>query len=330
MRKKIIFLACLLFSLLLATWVFADTQKVKVKVPQAKLRVKPTLEATVMGKIPQGTVLTVIAKLGIWYQVELQSDSSGIIITGYILQDEVTEETTETVTQVPPSFPPPPPPAPSTARKDSEVQRAASYPAAVIKKGRFYASGLIGMGFGFDRIKVGEVKYTDGDWEDIIIMPGGGLNAEARLGFYFTSSLRAELGASYQASGNTYKVYGSDNEFILSFKRIPLNLTLLYDLPTRGSMQIYIGAGPTVSVGPSYTEEFVSKDSIDYEPSFGFHALVGFLWNKGKWFYFGEVCYMGPFTYSWTSASFIPPTFMRELSGNGIFINFGGGIWFGR
>jgi len=330
MNKKNALSFLLLGFLVLASSIPADGEQVKVTVSEASLRVKPTLEATVLGKIPQGTKLEVIATLGIWYQVELPPDLSGIIITGYVLQNEVAAVMEKREIQQGPSNQPPPPPPSAPTPQNEPIKSMPAYPPRGSLQGQLYASGLVGIGTGFDKIKVAEVMRANGNWEDVNIFPGGGANLEARLGFYLTSSLRTELSASFHISGRSYEIQGSSNDYTVGFQRFPMNLTIIFDLPKTKKMQIYIGAGPTVSLGARYKEEFVTSYTINYKTAFGFHALVGMMWNKGKWFYYGELCYMGPFKYSWTSATFYPPSFMRELSGNGIMINFGAGILFGQ
>jgi hypothetical protein len=77
--------------------------------------------------------------------------------------------------------------------------------------------------------------------------------------------------------------------------------------------------------------------NIKYGSSFGFHGLVGAVKKSKskKWFYFGEIRYIGVLGYKWTEAyingiraTLLSSSKFRKFGANGIFLNFGLGFAF--
>ena len=100
--------------------------------------------------------------------------------------------------------------------------------------------------------------------------------------------------------------------------------------------RVYAGGGAGLYNAPEINVEVGSGSvNIKYDPSFGLHGLVGaFTRSKsGKWFYFGELRYVGVFNYKWKEArsngyTGYPPSKFKEFGGHGIFILFGIGLYF--
>ena len=61
--------------------------KIKVKVEEAIIRLRPLTESEVVAKVPLGTVFAPEKKVGKWYQVSFR-DKRGFVLSGYIHESE--------------------------------------------------------------------------------------------------------------------------------------------------------------------------------------------------------------------------------------------------
>lgn len=130
--------------ILLAAWAvvltfpsegISENVKLRVTVERANIRLKPSLESTIVSRAPLGAVFENAEKTGEWYKISLPPDEGGFVVTGYIhssIVDVLTEpmprenERTADVSSEEMSSPPrrtslPPPPAGEMTR--SEEQR---------------------------------------------------------------------------------------------------------------------------------------------------------------------------------------------------------------
>ena len=86
------FLALTLAVLVLSPVVsLGADQKVRVKVTSANVRLKPALDAIVVGRARQGQVLLYEKKTGDWYLVSLPPDEQGNVVTGFIHSSVIEE-----------------------------------------------------------------------------------------------------------------------------------------------------------------------------------------------------------------------------------------------
>lgn len=301
----------------------APKVKIRVKATEAEVRADPDFTAEIIGQAPQGTVLESVRMQGDWYKVLITSNLFGYIHRKQveILEKEVPakrvmeEEKTK-------------------EEQPEEISHQIQEPVPRMEKPfkrNFSLKGTIGFGIGFDKIFTGYYKIMNDNYEDIYIYPGGGVNVDANFGYNLTSSIKVELGIGYQSSG----VFAPRTDEEVTFSRVPLTLTLTYEIPSRRSYQIYIGAGPGIYLSPEYKIVVgQSRANVNYNSSFGLHGLVGVIkQNKNKpFFFFGELRYVGVFNYEWNEASVtgyaLIPTEIANLGGNGIFINFGMGYYF--
>lgn len=257
-----------------------------------------------------------------WYKVLITSNLSSYIHRGHveILEKEVPAEKVMEEEK-------------SEEEQPKEISPQIQEPVPRMEKPfkrNFSLKGTIGYGIGFDKIYTGYVKVMNGKRDDIYIYPGGGFNFDANFGYNLTSSIKLELSIGYQSSG----VFVTSKDEEVTFSRVPLTLTFTYEIPSRRSYQIYIGAGPGIYLSPEYKIVVgQSRANVNYNSSFGLHGLVGVIkHNRNKpFFLFSELRYVGVFNYEWNDAyvsgSAMIPTAIVNMGGNGIFINFGMGYY---
>jgi len=99
LRNKILLSFLLFLVFLLIGNAEASIYKLRVSVATANIRLKPSLESTVISRAPHGAILNAEEKIGEWYKIKLPPDEQGIVLTGYIHQSivEVLEETKEEI-----------------------------------------------------------------------------------------------------------------------------------------------------------------------------------------------------------------------------------------
>ncbi|MGB2905798.1 MAG: SH3 domain-containing protein [Candidatus Aminicenantaceae bacterium] len=300
---------------------FDAPRKVRVNAEKAEIKEEPMFDSRKMGQAPRGTELNAVAMAGEWYKVEVASG-----IYGYIHQIHV-----ENIEEPAPQAIPKREAVPAAQDRPRDPAPAAPQSVAAMKR-KFSLKLTLGFGIGFESFDTGFYKTTGESSKEIIVSPGGGSSFTLDLGYYLTRELRLELGIGFQSSG--VSVLKSNDE--VTFSRMPLALTLLYEFPSPKTWQIYAGGGAGLYNAPEMRFE-VGNDSahIKYDPSFGLHGLVGAVTRSktGKWFYFGELRYVGVFNYKWKEArgngsSFTPIQKYQEFGGNGIFILFGIGLYF--
>ncbi|MFC2157744.1 hypothetical protein ACFLT9_07910 [Acidobacteriota bacterium] len=297
-------------------------RSVRIKANSVKVRAMPNYVAEVIKVVSKDQVLPCVALENGWYQVVIKN-KEGASVNGYIhqaLAEEVSLNlkekgiTEEEKPKAPKKVDPLPVRTPVSIK--SPPTRSESEVSAVAAQQRFYIGAAIGAGVGFSKFWAG--RKSDGS--DIYIHPGGGIDFHAIFGMKLSVQLRLELTAHYQANGSVAS-NGS-----VSFKRYPLAVQILYIMPSSKNWKFYLGAGPVMSIGPSYKEKIDSSMYyVDYNSPFGAVARIGFTTEgSGKRsFMFAEAAYMGPFSYSFNDASFSPPSVLRSLNGNGIYFNFG-------
>jgi hypothetical protein len=100
-RRKTAFLVFILSLLIVGHLAFAAEFKLKVKKADAEIRLKPTVESTLISKAPLGAILESSEKFGEWFKVNLPPDKQGIVVSGYIHQSavEIMEEIKEPLEQ---------------------------------------------------------------------------------------------------------------------------------------------------------------------------------------------------------------------------------------
>jgi hypothetical protein len=299
---------------------FDTPKRIRIGAETAEIREAAAAGSREMGQAPRGTELDAFAMAGEWYKVEVAPGVFGYIHRSHVEAEEkpAPQEppaaAAEPAPQERPRDPPPSAPQPVDARKR-----------------KFSLKLTLGFGFGFDKIETGYYKVQGDNMERIDVYPGGGGHFGLDLGYYLTREVRLEVGIGYQNSG----VFASNQDEV-SFTRMPLTLTVLYEIPSPKKFQVYVGGGAGLYNSPELEAKAGgTTESVKYGSSFGLHGLVGAVTRSksGKWFYFGELRYVGVFNYQWTEAKSngypaIPHSKYREFGGNGIFVLFGIGTYF--
>ncbi len=297
---------------------FGKTIALRVIAQDAEIREGPDTQTRLMGQAPLGTVLESEEKYGAWYKVAVAAN-----VYGFIHQNQL-----ELLAQPKPQESPKE--QVQTEREQPQKPVVPVQAAETTKNPRFSLRLTVGVGLGFESIETGTYKIINDQSDPITLHPGGGGNLGLDFGYIITQGLKLELGIDYQNSG---VIAGGDQ---VTFSRIPLTLTLSYELPSQRSYNIYVGGGTGLYNAPKVKMDYENVNIIiTYGSSFGVHGLVGFIKRSKnhKLFYFGEIRYVGVFNYKWKKATYngfsaIPSSSFAKFGANGIFLNFGLGFYF--
>lgn len=316
----------MLLLFLTAGVIHADGVKVRIKADIAQLRLRPDVASPIVGQALPGTILVAEETTGEWYRLTLPPDENGFVISGYVQKSFVEvvpegEAVSEKKREDRGGAVRPPEPQQETAAQQKRPPK-------------FRLKGIVGIGLGFDSIATGIYKKSlvSDDWSEVKLMPGGGIHAEADIGYQIVPALAIELGIGYQSTGTGVK----DTKEEVTFKRYPLTLTLIHDFKSRSSAHVYAGGGIAYYLSPRVLVKVSGVElEITYKPSLGFHGLLGVSWKMKDrpFFFFGEIRFAGTMNYQWEKASLngyeaIPTETYKKLTGKGIYLNFGGGYSF--
>jgi hypothetical protein len=297
---------------------FGKKIELRIIAEEAEIREGPDAQSRLMGQAPRGTVLESEEKYGTWYKVAVAAN-----VYGFIHQDQL-----ELLARPKPQESPK---EQVQAEREQPQKSAVSVQAAeTTKYPRFSLRLTVGGGVGFESIETGAYKIMNDQSEPITLHPGGGVNLGVDFGYLITRTLKLELGLGYQSSG----VIAGEEQ--VTFSRVPLSLTLSYELPSQRSYNIYFGGGAGLYNAPEVKYDVDNVNfNITYGSSFGIHGLVGFIKKSKsrKMFYFGEIRYVGIFNFKWKTATlyniqFTPSSSFAKFGANGIFLNFGLGFYF--
>jgi SH3-like domain-containing protein len=198
---------------------FDAPKKIRVSAEKAEIREGPTSGSREMGQAARGTELEAVEMVGEWYKVEVAAG-----IYGYVYQAHV-----ETVGPSTPQEYPVREAEPVRQDKPKDPVPAAPPSTAAALKRKFSLKLTLGGGIGFEKIETNFYKVQGDSSDEIIISPGGGASFALDFGYYITRGLRLELGIGFQSSG--VSVLKSNDE--VTFTRMPLTLTFLYEFPWR-------------------------------------------------------------------------------------------------
>jgi hypothetical protein len=299
---------------------FKETIKVRVVSQAAEIRENPDKTSQLMGEAPHNSELETDMKQGEWFRVKVAANVYGFIHQEHL--EPMDKPLTHGIAEVS---------KPEQEEQPESTPYQAAQASASTQNRRITLKLTLGYGFGFESIETGAYKIYDDRTEPITLHPGGGGNFGVDVGYLITRSLKLELGIGYQNSG----VIAGEEQ--VTFSRMPLALTLTYELPSQRSYNIYLGGGGGLYNGAEVKYEVDNMDiNVKYKSSFGIHGLVGFIKRSKsrKWFWFGELKYVSVFKYQWTKATYSGMAYIlyssnpyAEFGANGIFLNFGIG-WF--
>jgi len=258
----------------------ATEVKIKVVVENASIRVKPSIDGTVLeDKIPVGAVYLSSKREGEWYEVRFRS-KLGIQLTGYIheMYVEVVKEEAEQAGKQPPVF---------SGLGPARVQKVKPFE--------------IGLIFGQSRGSFMNSSSTYSDswtWGELESVSEAGtiphkLGHPFVLGFsltyYFRENVGFRLSVDYNLKqnfpANGQSTYRMDWTWTLDrgsyydeiswpvkggFWLVPISANLIYKIPTAGIFAPYITAGMTAYLGKAtvetslgYANSWTSADGKD-------------------------------------------------------------------
>ncbi|MBN1273330.1 MAG: SH3 domain-containing protein [Candidatus Aminicenantes bacterium] len=325
MRKnKAVFILCISLVLLLAGMGLAE--KVRIKVRSANVRLKPSLEAKVIGTAPMGSMLEVLETEGEWYKVNLPPDASGFVVTGYVHssivelvagETEAVEETTEAQPEVEEAeparevrparratTPPPPPPPPGDSGRQMEDPY---YEGPRGRGGMGFGIKLSGglnylMGGDYNKAMDGMQYVLENDFDPTLVTGeykkfGMGMEFGGEILINFTPNIGIGLGAGYisasQETGDImYDVLPIDN-YALKLTAIPLKLTLHFGVPMGTAASLDFSLGGAYYLGSFDFARTFNLILVGAEiaatgsvNTIGFHGGLGFSFNLSPNFAF--------------------------------------------
>ncbi len=291
MKRKLPILLVLTIFIFAATGVFAAAAlKIKVKVPLANVRAANDGTATVLVQLPQGTILDVVEKVGVWYKVSLTV--AGSPRTGF-LHNSVVEEIAEAAPVVEKPVPPPAPPA---------GRPAGPTPASRESAPRFFVMLGYQIGFGTDsqNLNATETIYQETASYDLSYQLLKGNAIDMAVGYYLGSSWGLKLGGSlisrdftetthfsvphplWMDSPRTGDITGTgmavkETDLFLnlfySFKLGPLAADLYGGPCLALSTATIVSAITNIETGYPYTSNTVTQTAADFKSNaFGFDA----------------------------------------------------------
>jgi opacity protein-like surface antigen len=249
MLKKTLIVAGALFLALAVAGLAAQTTKIRVKTPNAVLRLEPSASGEIAAdKIAAGTVFDSERKVGTWFEVKHRS-AIGVLLVAFISEADV-----EVVT-----------PGRVTAPPEKPVVRESGPPSS-LKPGLVLS---LGAGLGMTSYKGGSSEYSRG-WDYLILQyvdEYGEISGSIKnpislglgLGYFFTPNIGLQLRLDYQLnqslSGNSY--YAVDWKFTTtsdfsqeldwpvggSFSVMPISLDLVGRFALGSSLRAYLNAG---------------------------------------------------------------------------------------
>ncbi len=285
----------------------AADQKVRVKVTSANVRLKPALDAPIVGNARQGQVLDFEKKTGDWYLVSLPPDEKGDVVTGFIHSSIVEEISAEAEA-------PEVPVEKAKVKAETKPEAKTTAPPAVVERTaperpvpatarpafkRLYLR--IGGGYGQNKSSFGadwtfDYYQEQGYVSEAYDLDGSGVAVDVGLGFLFTPNLGVEV-SFIPASGKISGAFeaGFPHPFYFDQFRVAawdapdlkyganeVNLNLVGRFPVSGRLAVYLTAGGTYfleakidslsrinygEVGYPYTEILVTPEYASYSKS---------------------------------------------------------------
>jgi hypothetical protein len=165
------------------------------------------------------------------------------------------------------------------------VLNASQLLAAEGLKENVYIKGAIGYGGGKD---VSLFMWTE-DNKEVKTSAGGGRNMEGGAGYKFNPNQAIEFGFGYQKSSEDLELSNGDSYF----KRVPLTITYIHQIPSSSSYRLYLGGGGGIYLSPELYREGPGIETIcKYKSSFGPHGLIGIVYKLNTFPIFCELKYV--------------------------------------
>jgi len=300
-REAKVFVLGIFIFLSLSLLSQASELKIIVSVEAANIRLKPSIQSTIIGKAKIGQILQVLRKEGDWYFVNLPLNKNGYVVSGYIHQSIVkvikeetpVQEEKPVVEQKPQVTPPPPPSEPEPFYE----------PVKPAKRKSFYIRANIGY-----RTQSYSYAYNwsftqyqeEGSVNESYSVDSSGLTYEAGLGFLFTKNVGLEVSFA-PVSGKTKGEFAASfphpfyfdnprlvnwNKDDLAYAESEINLNLILYFPVGGKFSIYISGGGTYFLNVKAENLYWSEVGYPYhEITFDYthnnYSQNGFGFNGG-------------------------------------------------
>ncbi len=241
--------------------------KIRVIVETGNIRLKPSLDSTVIKSVPIGSELMVQAKEGEWFLVTLPPDQNGFEITGYV-HESIVELTERGVEQTP------------AARREAPVRIRQTEPQwepqpRTTTRAYGRTPGIIpGLA-----LKFGWQRSPD---------PGEFSNAwMAAVSFDFALGNNLGLGLEIQPAVRSYSEIGLNEIPIMGFANLKAGLNLGELLPFLRPLNFFGGGG--IGVQAIYTAVDVGDETItNFQTNLAYHILAGLEFNLGGLRLLGE------------------------------------------
>jgi opacity protein-like surface antigen len=240
--------------------------KVSVKVPRANIRLMPTTKSAIIQQVRSGVELEHVAKTGNWHRVNLEPDSDGLVLSGYI-HHNIVDEIFET------SSPPPEPgknPEPGfrVIEKKPEPEPEPEPVQEVPTLRRKNAGKYYWMGGGAGYTMPSESRF------------GKGISIGGTFGFGMTKHLALELKTPYFQSDVIGTAGGLSSGHLSSFS---LMLSVQGRYPIKNRFVPYLVAGGDYHLNTFRLNEKINQtwDDLGFDIQenvnnvFGIHLGVG-------------------------------------------------------
>ncbi len=319
LKKAFVLMTFISLMFCLSNLVFALDKEVKVTVQKGNVRVKPSLQSTVIGRVPLGASFKVLETEGEWFKISLPPDEDGFVISGYIHSSvvevsevEKAEENIETEKEskkakrkkeakIQEGNTSPPPPSEPQYEQPPARSGGMGFGFKLSGGGSYLMLGNLNQFFDDRNSWINDVADTGtivGSYPNLNLGFGGG----AEFILYFTPNIGVGVGADFlsasYSSGNVeweetlwiWALYSKESTD-MTLSAIPLKLSLHFNLPMGSSMNLAFNVGGGYYLG-TFKQDLTGsgiwfvipfydfEDSVTASPStFGFHGGLGFEFN---------------------------------------------------
>lgn len=267
---KIIFTSGLIFGILITANIMQAQYagaKVRVIVETGNVRLKPSLDSTVIKTVPIGSELMVQSKEGEWFLVKLPPDQNGFEITGYV-HESIVELAQSGVSQEP------------AVQREEPVRAREPEPQwepqpRTTTRANGHTSGItpgLALKFGWQR------SPDPGEFSNAWL---------AAVSFDFALGNNLGLGLEIQPAVRSYSEIGLNEIPIMGFANLKAGLNLGELLPFLRPLNFFGGGG--IGVQTKYISVDVEGETItNFRTKLAYHVLAGLEFSLGGLRLLGE------------------------------------------
>jgi len=239
---------------------------VRVIVNTANIRLKPSLDSTIISKGRRGEIFKVIKKVQDWYQIGLPPTEKGISASGYIHRSVVEEISEEALAQKEVKTEPEKKPSPPEKRVAVPPSKQKELKALQPARKKFFvriSGGYASKTFSYDRNWSFSLYHEDGQVAETYNVDSSGVAMDAGIGYFVFRSIGIEL-SFVPASGKTVGSFTSTfpHPFYFDFNRektwekndlkysaSEINFNIIFSTPLMSKLHLYLGGGGTYFLG---------------------------------------------------------------------------------